>query len=64
MKLLGLVTESARIARYLAAAGEASEAPRRSPSRGPRYGSSRVPRREHLDVEEDWRREGGGEESA
>ena len=64
MKLLSLVTEPARIARYLAAAGEATEVPRRSPGRGPPYWSSRVLRREHLAVEEDWRGEGGGEESA
>jgi hypothetical protein len=37
MKLLGLVEDPANIARTLAAAGEATEVPRRSPGRGPPY---------------------------
>ena len=65
MKLLSLVTEPARIARYLAAAGEATEVPRRSPGRGPPYWKSRVLRRQALEDEDGWRSEGGGgEESA
>jgi len=36
----------ASIARYLAAVGEATEVPRRSPSRGPPYWKSRVLRRQ------------------
>ena len=42
MKLLAMVTDPASIARYLAAVGEATEVPRRSPSRGPPYWKSRV----------------------
>ena len=34
MKRLGMVTDPASIARYLAAVGEATEVPRRSPNRG------------------------------
>jgi hypothetical protein len=45
MKLLAMVDDPASIARYLAAAGEATEVPRRSPSRGPPYWKSRVLRR-------------------
>ena len=37
MRLLAMVKEPASIARYLAAVGEATEVPRRSPSRGPPY---------------------------
>ena len=37
MKLLALVKDLASIARTLAAAGEATEVPRRSPGRGPPY---------------------------
>jgi hypothetical protein len=46
MKLLAMVTDPASIARYLAAVGEATEVPRRSPSRGPPYWKSRVLRRQ------------------
>jgi hypothetical protein len=42
MKLLALVKSPARIARYLATVGEATEVPRRSPGRGPPYWKSRV----------------------
>jgi hypothetical protein len=42
MKLIVMVTDPASIARYLAAVGEATEAPRRTPSRGPPYWKSRV----------------------
>ena len=34
MKLLAMLKDSTNVARYLAAAGEATEAPRRSPDRG------------------------------
>jgi hypothetical protein len=65
MKLLALVTEPARIARYLAAAGEALEVPRRSPGRGPPHWKCRVLGRQALELEDGWRSEdGGGEESA
>lgn len=37
MRLLAVIKEPASIARYLAAVGEATEVPRRSPSRGPPY---------------------------
>ena len=52
MKLLAMVTDPASIARYLAAVGEATEVPRRSPSRGPPYWKSRVLRRQVLGDEE------------
>ena len=51
MKLLAMVEEPARIARLLAAAGEPTEVPRRSPGRGPPYWKSRVLRRQALGVE-------------
>ena len=44
-ELLAMVTDPASIARYLAAVGEATEMPRRSPSHGPAYWKSRVLRR-------------------
>ncbi len=47
-----MVKEPARIARYLAAAGEPTEVPRRSPGRGPPYWKSRVLRRQVLGDEE------------
>ena len=46
LKLLAMVTDPASITRYLAAVGEATELPRRSPSRGPPYWKSRVLRRQ------------------
>jgi hypothetical protein len=54
-KLLAMVTNPASIARYLAAVGEATEVPRRSPARGPPYWKSRVLRRQALGDED-----GGG----
>ncbi len=42
MRLLAVLKEPARIARYLAAVGEATEVPRRSPSRNPPYWRSQV----------------------
>jgi Putative transposase/Transposase zinc-binding domain len=56
MKLLGLVKAPASIARYLATMGEATEAPQRSPGRGPPFWKSRVLRRQVLGDED----EGGG----
>ena len=56
MMLLALVKDPASIARYLAAAGEATEVPRRSPGRGPPYWKSRVLRLQVLGEED----EGGG----
>ena len=46
MKLLAVVKNPLSIARYLAAAGELTEVPTRSPGRGPPYGKSRVLRRQ------------------
>jgi hypothetical protein len=37
MRLLAVIMEPANIARYLAAVGEATEVPRRTPGRGPPY---------------------------
>ncbi len=55
MRLLAMVTEPASIARYLAATGEATEVPQRSPGRGPPYWKSQVLRRQVLGDED-----GGG----
>ncbi len=52
MRLLAVIKESAGIARYLAGVGEATEVPRRSPSRGPPYWKSQVLRRKVLGDEE------------
>ena len=56
MKLRGLVKDDGSIARTLAAAGEATEGPHRSPGRGPPYWKSRVLRLKVLGDED----EGGG----
>ena len=48
MKLLALVKNPASIARYLAAAGELTEVPGRSPPRTPPYWKSQVLRRQAL----------------
>jgi hypothetical protein len=60
MRLLAVLKEPARIARYLAAVGEATEVPRRSPRRGPPDWKSQVLRRKVLGDEEDWGSHGGG----
>jgi hypothetical protein len=60
MKLLALVKDPASIARTLAAAGEATEVPQRSPGRGPPYWKSRVLRRQALGEEDEGRGRGGG----
>jgi hypothetical protein len=52
MRLLAMIQEPASIARYLAAVGETTEVPRRSPSRGPPYWKSQVLRRQVLGDEE------------
>ena len=59
MKLLAMVKKPASIARYLTAASEPTEVPRRSPGRGPPYRNSRVLRRQVLG-DEDGR---GGDEA-
>jgi hypothetical protein len=48
MKLLAIVTRSESIARYLAALGEPTDVPARSPSRGPPYWKSVALRRKAL----------------
>jgi len=52
MKLLAMVTDPHSVARYLAAVGEPTELPRRSPSRGPPYWKSVVLRRQALGEED------------
>jgi len=66
MKLLALVKNPAIIARTLTTLGEATEAPRRSPGRGPPYWKSRVLRRHALGDEDEGagRGHGVGEEVA
>lgn len=65
MKLIAMVTDPASIARYLAAVGEATEVPRRSPTRGPPYWKSRVLRRQATGEEDGGRGhdDAGGDES-
>ena len=48
MRLLAVVKNPAGIARYLAAAGELTEVPERSPPRAPPYWKSQVLRRQAL----------------
>ena len=48
MRLLAVVKYPASIARYLAAAGELTELPGRSPPRAPPYWKSQVLRRQAL----------------
>jgi hypothetical protein len=52
MKLLAPVKGPASITRYLATVGDATEAPRRSPGRGPPHWKSRVLRRQVLGEED------------
>jgi hypothetical protein len=53
MRLLAMVEDPANVARFLAAVGEATEVPRRSPGRGPPYWKSRVLRRQAFGEEDD-----------
>jgi hypothetical protein len=53
MRLLAMVEDPADVTRYLAAVGEATEVPPRSPGRGPPYWKSRVLRRQALGEEDD-----------
>jgi hypothetical protein len=46
MRLLAMVEDPANVARYLAAAGEPTDLPPRSPGRGPPFWKSRVLRRQ------------------
>ena len=52
MRLLAMITQPASVAHFLAATGEATEVPRRSPSRGPPYWNSRILRRQILGDED------------
>jgi hypothetical protein len=52
MKLVAMVTNPASVRRYLAAQGELTEVPGRSPSRGPPYWKSVVLRRKALGNDE------------
>jgi hypothetical protein len=53
MRLLAMVEDPANLARYLAAVGEATEVPPRSPGRGLPHWKSRLLRRQALDEEDD-----------
>jgi hypothetical protein len=64
MRLLAMVTDPASIARYLAAIGEATELPRRSPNRGPPYWKSRVLRRQATGDEDECRSDSRGGDEA
>ena len=48
MKLVAMLTKRESITRYLAAIGELTDVPERSPSRGPPYWKSTVLRRKAL----------------
>ena len=65
MRLLAVIKVPSNVARYLAAVGEATEAPCRSPRRGPPYWKSRVLRRQVLGEEDEGgRRDRGADEVA
>lgn len=64
MKLLAVVKNPDRIARYLAAAGELTEAPHRSPPRTLPYWKSQVLRRQALSDEGDGGDHDRGDEAA
>jgi hypothetical protein len=49
MKLIAMLTEPKSVARYLAGIGELTDAPGRSPSRGPPYWKSILLRRRAMD---------------
>jgi uncharacterized protein YbaR (Trm112 family) len=52
MRLLAMAEDPANVARFLAAVGEPTEVPRRSPGRGPPYAKSRLLRRQALGEED------------
>ena len=52
MRLIAVVKNQASIARYLAAVGEPTEPPTRSPDRGPPYWKSTILRRRALGYED------------
>ena len=53
MRLLAMLEDPPNVARFLAAMGEPTEVPHRSPGRGPPYWKSRVLRRQVLGDEDD-----------
>ena len=53
MRLLAMVQEPADVSRFLAAMGEPTALPRRSPGRGPPFWESRLLRRQVLGDEDD-----------
>jgi len=61
---MAMVTDPASIARYLPAVGEATEVPRRTPSRGPPYWKSQVLRRRATGDEDGCDNHRGGEDEA
>ena len=64
MRLLAVVKNPAGIARYLAAVGELTEVPGRSPPRAPPYWKSQVLRRQALGDDSDGGDHGRGERAA
>jgi hypothetical protein len=58
--VLAVIKEPASIDPHLAAVGEASELPRRSPGRGPPYWKSQLLRRQVLEDEQDCGSHGDG----
>ena len=65
MRLLAVVKNPLSIARYLAAAGELTDVPRRAPGRGPPYWKSRVLRLQAVGDEGDGADRGSkGDEAA
>ena len=64
MRLLAVVRNPAGIARHLAAAGELTDVPGRSPPRAPPYWKSQVPRRQALGDEDDGGDHNRGHEAA
>jgi len=52
MRLIAVLKDQASIARYLAAVGEPTEPPTRSPDRGPPYWKSTILRRRALGYED------------
>jgi len=61
---MAMVTDPASIARYLAAVGEATQVPRRTPSRGPPYWKSQLLRRRAKGDEDGCGNHRGGEDEA
>ena len=64
MRLLAVVKNPVSIARYLAAAGELTDVPSRTPGRGPPYWKSRVLRLQALGDDSDGGDHGRGDEAA